>query len=211
MFNKKVFAVGLAGALAVALAGCTSISDVQPSTSASNNGSVSSEVSAAPLPSLNATAQPIETGVVDSTRIVKADAQADLLVYLIEEEKLAHDVYFTLEQLWGSRVLSNILNSEISHQEQVLSLLNVREIADPRSTQIGVFKNTQLQKLYDDLIAKGSKSVKDAFEVGVAIEELDIADITEMLAETLDSDVISTLERLRSASENHLRAFNRQL
>jgi hypothetical protein len=108
-------------------------------------------------------------------------------------------------------VLSNILNSEINHQDQVLALLVAREIADPRSSQVGVFQNAQLQKLYDELIAKGSKSVKDSFEVGVAIEELDIADITEMLAETLESDVISVLERLRSASENHLRAFNRQL
>jgi hypothetical protein len=43
------------------------------------------------------------------------------------------------------------------------------------------------------------------------IEEKDIADISTQLATATDQDVIDVLERLRSGSENHLRAFNRQL
>jgi hypothetical protein len=39
----------------------------------------------------------------------------------------------------------------------------------------------------------------------------DIADITTQLATATDSDIVATLERLRTGSENHLRAFNRQL
>ena len=65
--------------------------------------------------------------------------------------------------------------------------------------------------LYDELIAMGSKSAADAYQVGVLIEEKDIADITAQLATTPDQAVVDVLEKLRSASENHLRAFNRQL
>ena len=163
------------------------------------------------MPEVDVTAQPIETGVETSTKIVAKDESADLLEFLIEEEKLAHDIYQELGAIWGSQVFSNILQSETSHQDQVMALLAARQIQDPRSATVGVFNNPDLQKLYDDLLAKGRLSIKDAFEVGVIVEERDIADITEMLAGTLDADVIATLERLRNASENHLRAFNRQL
>ncbi len=130
---------------------------------------------------------------------------------MIEEEKLAHDVYSAMFDLWGSKVFGNILKSEESHQSQVLTIMNVRDIADPRSSKQGVFENEDLQALYDQLIAKGSKSAVDAYEVGVAIEELDIDDLTKMLATAKDADVIAMMENLRRGSENHLRAFNNQL
>lgn len=146
---------------------------------------------------------------VDTTNVTTATK--DQLLYLIEEEKLAHDVYTKMYELYGERVFGNILKSESTHQSRVKTLLDARNIADPRSSQIGVFTNTELQNLYNELIAKGSQSEKDAYEVGVAIEEKDIKDISDMLAKTFDTDIVSALESLRSGSENHLRAFNRQL
>jgi hypothetical protein len=135
----------------------------------------------------------------------------DQLVYLIEEEKLAHDVYTVMHEKYGARVFGNILQSESTHQGRVLTLLEARNIADPRSSEVGVFKNKDLQTLYDQLIEQGNKSAEEAYRVGVAIEEKDIADIGTMLATVSDDDVVSALESLRSGSENHLRAFNRQL
>jgi len=134
-----------------------------------------------------------------------------LLSYLIEEEKLAHDVYTVLYEEYDSKVFGNILESEAKHQDQVLTLLDDYGIEDPRSDELGVFNDPELQELYDTLIAKGMLSETDAFEVGVMIEEKDIADITDQLENASDEDVIETLERLRSGSENHLRAFNKQL
>lgn len=134
-----------------------------------------------------------------------------LLVYLIEEEKLAHDVYTKLGEIWGAKVFSNIAQSETTHQQEVLKLLNARNIADPRSESLGVFQNSELQTFYDQLIAQGSQSLTQAYKVGVIIEEKDIADISSQLKNANDSDVIATLKKLRRASENHLRAFNRQL
>ncbi len=196
--------------LVTSLAGCSSVVNEEaaaPSASVSQAPNVASSA----LPEVDVTAQPNETGVEKSTRIVAKDESAELLEFLIEEEKLAHDIYQAFGAIWGSQVFSNILQSETSHQDQVMALLAARQIQDPRSATVGVFNNPDLQQLYDDLLAKGKLSIKDAFEVGVIVEERDIADITEMLAATLDADIIATLERLRNASENHLRAFNRQL
>ena len=133
------------------------------------------------------------------------------LVYLIEEEKLAHDVYTAMYEKYGANVFGNILKSETTHQSRVLTLLQARNIADPRSSELGVFNNDELQNLYDALIIQGNKSALEAYKVGVAVEEKDIADISNQLATTTEEDVVTTLESLRSASENHLRAFNRQL
>lgn len=134
-----------------------------------------------------------------------------LLLYLIEEEKLAHDVYTVMHQKYGANVFGNILQNETTHQSMVLTLLQARNIADPRSAEVGVFKNQELQQLYNKLIQQGNQSAQEAYKVGVAIEEKDIADISAQLATATDQDVITTLESLRDASENHLRAFNRQL
>ena len=135
----------------------------------------------------------------------------ELTLYLIEEEKLAHDVYTVMYQKYGAKVFGNILESESSHQAQVLALLQARNISDPRSSEIGVFKNQELQALYNQLIKQGNISATEAYKVGVIIEEKDIADISAQLATTTESDVVATLEKLRQGSENHLRAFNRQL
>lgn len=135
----------------------------------------------------------------------------ELLIYLIEEEKLAHDVYTVLGDMWGSNVFTNILASETQHQEQVLSLLTAYGLSDPRSTELGVFTNPDLQALYDQLIAQGSTSVTDAYKVGVLIEETDIADLSEAMSTTSDQTILSTLQSLLSASENHLAAFQRKL
>jgi hypothetical protein len=148
---------------------------------------------------------PTETGPAT------ADQTAQLLTYLIEEEKLAHDVYTVLYETYGSRVFGNILESESTHQDQVAGLLTEFGISDPRSSEVGVFTDPELQALYDQLIAKGMLSATDAFEVGVIIEEKDIKDISDQLSSASEPSVIDVLERLRSGSENHLRAFNRQL
>jgi hypothetical protein len=147
----------------------------------------------------------------ESEIATQASSTDDLLLYLIEEEKLAHDVYTVLGETWGGNTFTNILASETTHQDQVLSLLNTYGLTDPRSNEIGVFTNPVLQALYDQLIAQGMTSQTEAYKVGVLIEETDITDLTTAISTTSDPVIISTLEKLRSASESHLAAFSKKL
>lgn len=147
------------------------------------------------------------------TAAAEAPSQSidQMLVYLAEEEKLAHDVYAVLGDMWGDQIFTNIQRSEVSHQDQVSALLKTYAISDPRSSELGVFTNPELQALFDQLIAQGSQSVTEAYNVGVLIEQTDIADLQESIAATSDPVILTTLNRLLGASENHLKAFSRKI
>ena len=89
------------------------------------------------------------------------------------------------------------------------TLLVEYDLADPRSDEIGVFTDPDLQSLYDQLVADGSQSRAAAIDVGVLIEQTDIADLTRALDDAAD-DVAVVLERLLAGSQNRLAAFERQ-
>lgn len=139
------------------------------------------------------------------------DERASLL-FMREEEKLAHDVYVTLYDQWGLRVFSNITASEQKHTDAVAALLSAFGLADPTiGNGVGEFTNPDLQALYDELVAQGSVSVTEALKVGVAIEELDIADLEQRIAETDNADIQRVYSNLLAGSTNHLRAFSSNL
>jgi hypothetical protein len=141
-----------------------------------------------------------------------SDAEKATLLFMREEEKLAHDVYVFLYSKWSNKVFDNISASEQTHMEAVLTLINKYELEDPAINEIGKFTNKTLQQLYHDLIESGSISRINAFKVGAAIEEIDIVDLQRELDTNIDNeDIIYVFGNLLSGSENHLRAFVKNL
>jgi len=134
-------------------------------------------------------------------------AESTALLYMREEEKLAHDVYVTLYAQWSLPIFQNISQSEQTHTDAVKALLDRYGLADPGSSEIGVFTNPDLQALYSELVARGSQSLAEAIQVGAAIEEIDILDLQERLAQTDNADIQQVFNNLMNGSYNHLRAF----
>ncbi len=157
--------------------------------------------------------QPVAQGVAlpaaDPAGLSAAESAG--LVFMREEEKLARDVYAALYTQWGLATFQNISQSEQAHMDALLVLLNRYSIADPASAQAGVFTNPTLQALYTDLVARGSQSLAEALKVGGAIEEIDIRDLDQRLAQTDQADIQQVYGSLRAGSENHLRAFTQAL
>ncbi|MCB9433816.1 MAG: DUF2202 domain-containing protein [Ardenticatenaceae bacterium] len=140
-----------------------------------------------------------------------ADEQ-DNLIYMREEEKLAHDVYMTLYTQWNLPIFQNIANSEATHTEAIRTLLLRYGLEDPAVNQgLGSFTNETLQALYEQLVAAGSQSLADALTVGATIEDLDIVDLQDSLAQTDKADISLVYENLMKGSRNHLRAFTNTL
>lgn len=136
------------------------------------------------------------------------DEEAAGLQFMVEEEKLARDVYLTMFEEWDFRIFENIARSEQTHMEAIRTLLDRYDVDDPSAGMaVGEFNNDELQDLYNGLVATGSESLADALLVGGDIEEIDILDLEERIEGTDKADIIQVYDRLLSGSENHQRAF----
>ncbi|MFN8674388.1 MAG: DUF2202 domain-containing protein [Candidatus Sericytochromatia bacterium] len=133
--------------------------------------------------------------------------EKDDLLYMIEEEKMAKDVYVALYDKWKVRSFQNISQSEQFHVDAVKLLLDRHKIENPIDSKAGVFKNSKIQDLYNKLIADGNESLEKALLVGAKIEEVDIKDLSDRMSENTSEDIQVVFDALMSASENHLRAF----
>ena len=144
----------------------------------------------------------------DSENLSTEDQQA--LYFMLEEEKLARDVYGYLGDLWEIPVFENIMQSEIQHVAAVETLLVSYgleyELLDP-----GTFHDQELQALYDELTTAGTEDLEAALWVGATIEDLDILDLQEFIDDTETDAIKSVFESLQCGSRNHLRAFARNL
>jgi len=143
---------------------------------------------------------------------ISADEEAGMLL-MREEEKLAYDVYRKLFDLHGQKIFENISNSEYTHKEAMLALLERYNITDPiGDNAAGVYTNTDLQMAYDSLVAQGTPTLLDALFVGAAIEEMDIFDIENLKTQVVDNDdIIMVYDNLLKGSRNHMRSFNKQI
>ena len=135
-------------------------------------------------------------------------AEVEGLLFMREEEKLAKDVYLTLYEKWGMSIFQNIANAEQTHMDAVKTLIERYGLEDPAvASDIGVFTNSTLQDLYDQLVETGNQSLGDALRVGAAIEEIDILDLEEHIAHTDKADIQMVYDNLMKGSRNHLRSF----
>jgi hypothetical protein len=154
--------------------------------------------------------QKVDSSKPSNTRELTEEQKSELL-YIIEEEKLARDVYTVLYNTWGTKKFYNILNAEENHQNKVAMLLTTYGMPNPTTdNDIGVFKNTELQELYNALIIQWKKSQVDAIQVGILIETTDIADLEKMMPMfSWYNDITQTLEALLASSKRHLAAFQK--
>ena len=134
------------------------------------------------------------------------------LLFMREEEKMARDVYLTLFDLWEHPVFDNISDSEQRHMNAMKNQIDRYGLVDPVTDDtVGVFDNEELGALYLDLVALGGKSLEMALRAGVLIEEIDILDLEDAIAESTHDDVTRAYVNLLRGSRNHLRAFVGQL
>lgn len=136
------------------------------------------------------------------------------LLFMIEEEKMARDVYQQLSAEYPLPVFRNIAKAEQWHYDLVVQTAKDLDIDLPATVEKdspGVFKEKGLQKQYEELIARGKQSLVEALKAGALIEEQDISDLRKRIADLSDQSVRETYQCLEQGSHNHLRAFSRQL
>jgi hypothetical protein len=139
------------------------------------------------------------------------EAEVATLKWMREEEKLARDMYLTLNTYFPAKIFTNIAASEQKHFDALGKKLDLYGIDDPAQEGIGVFTDPDLQALYDELLGLGMVSYVEALKVGVIIEEADLTDL-ELAIEGTDSVPLArTYQHLLTGSEHHLAAFTKLL
>jgi hypothetical protein len=141
-----------------------------------------------------------------------AATEVESLVFMREEEQLAHDVYAVSATLWAPPIFANISASEATHSAAMKALIDRYQLVDPLAGLAeGTFKTPAFQVLYDALVAASRISLVEALKVGVEIEELDIRDITAQKVGVDNADILMVYDNLLRGSRNHLRAYMKVL
>jgi len=142
---------------------------------------------------------------------LSAAEEAEVL-YLREEEKLARDVYLTLAERWQLPIFSNIARAEQQHMDLVFWIIEAQGLIDPVTDDArGAFVDPELDGLYDKLTADGQESLVAALTVGAIIEDMDLADLLDLIEFTDNDQIEIVAYNLAKGSRNHLRAFMRAL
>lgn len=195
---KKLFVLFTVLLLASACSPVTASATLNPAVNVVPSNQVPNQAANTTIPTTSAFAQ--------STSLTKEEQ--DGLLFMREEEKLAHDVYIAMAEKWNMNTFKNISQSETTHTNEVKALLASYQVSDPAAVlPAGQFSNPELQRLYTQLISRGSQSLVEAIKVGAAIEEIDIRDLKEKLLETDKVDIRQVYENLLQGSFNHLRSF----
>lgn len=144
--------------------------------------------------------------------LILSESESQTLLFMREEEKLAHDVYVYAFEKYGLNAFQNIANSESNHVLSVLGVMDYYQISDPlfRSTVPGEFTNPTLINLYSDLISRVDLSLNESILVGLLIEDLDINDLENAISETSQTNITKLYTNLECGSKNHLKAFYHQ-
>lgn len=143
------------------------------------------------------------------TGFAQAADKSDL-IRLYEDEILAQDLYIELGKIYPDiRPLQNIPQSEARHRQVMAGILEKEGIALPKPPEGRKFVTKGLDEIYRDWLEEGRKSEADACRVGVRLEDHDIAEL-RAAAKNFAAHA-EALAGLEAASNNHLRAFHRNL
>ncbi len=138
------------------------------------------------------------------------DAAIDTLLYMIQEEKLAGDLYQNFYEQTGLTVFNRIAKAEDRHMSALVSHAQKIgiDVDALLSLPEGKFANTELQVIYDGLLATGSVSPEAALGVGKMVEQADIADLEDAMVSVVGTRLDKVYGGLLAGSQQHFDAFD---
>lgn len=137
-------------------------------------------------------------------------AGPEALLRLYEEEILAHDLYVALAKEYPDIMpLRNIPQSELRHRQALATILKAEGIRLPKPVRGRRFVSAGLDATFAKWLAEGRESAAAACQAGVRLEDHDIADLRQAQLDFPKHKAV--LAQLEAASNQHLRAFHRNL
>jgi len=141
-----------------------------------------------------------------------AEDEIDDLLYMVQEERLAFDMYNTLYIEYELKIFQQIANSEEKHVAALSELISKYDLTNPNDNMDpGEYLDGVIQALYDQLLEQAMLSRNWAIQTGIDIESLDITDLNTVLARTDAKNLLQAYNHLVEASEKHLESFTEEL
>lgn len=129
-----------------------------------------------------------------------SEKEKERLLYQYSEEMLARDIYNYFYSIYNIETFKNIANSENQHMNAVKTIIERYNLEIPTNYW-------DLQDEFEILKTEWKKWLKQALEVWVKIEILDIEDIIKTMKETDNNDIKLVFANIGWASYNHLKWF----
>jgi len=133
--------------------------------------------------------------------------EKERLLFIREEEKTARDLYTSFYEKDNLSIFMDLAKSEQSHMDQARAIIDKYALTIPGKDKPGVFLNQTLQKVHNELLAKGLLSDQDALKAAATFEEISIMDLEKELAATEAVDIKAMYQGLLAGSRKHLRSY----
>jgi hypothetical protein len=128
------------------------------------------------------------------------------MLFIWEEEKVARDLYTSLYEKNNLSIFMSLMRSEQSHMDQANAIIDKYGLSIPKN-EPGASQNQTLQKIHDELLAKGLQSDQDALKAAATFEEISIVDLEREISTTKTEDIWVVYQGLLAGSRKHLRSY----
>jgi len=147
------------------------------------------------------------TSTATATAVTLTSREKEGMLFIWEEEKAARDLYMSFYDKNNLTIFMNLVRSEQSHMDQAKAIIDKYGLTIPGNDEQGVFQNQTLQKIHDELLAKGLQSDQDALEASATFEEISIMDLEKEISATKTEDTRVVYQGLLAGSRKHLRSY----
>ena len=137
-----------------------------------------------------------------------------VIMYLVEQEKVAHDFYRSLDTMWVTDIFNRVANEEFEHVGKLSAVAAELMISVPNHFNeypAGQFIDSKLRHLYAELMIAANFSLEDAYRTCANLEERKMYDLKMALKEPNFELENLTYKALLIGSEDNFKAFIRAL
>jgi hypothetical protein len=141
-------------------------------------------------------------------------SKESVILYLVEQEKLAHDFYRSLDTMWVTDIFNRVANEEVEHVGKLSAVAAELMISVPNHFNeypMGQFIDSKLRHLYTELMIAANFSLEDAYRTCANLEERKMVDLKMALKEPNFELENLTYKALLIGSEDNFKAFIRAL
>jgi hypothetical protein len=149
------------------------------------------------------------SAISGQTSILSEKEGQDLL-YIIEEERLIHDMLSNAHHNWNIRLFDRLSQAEQGHVDKLVDVACELSWTIPVPYMVnrpGQYENKAIQGLYYDLCSRTEESLEEALLVSALLYELNILDLDRRMLATEKQRLQIVYAHFKKTSKNYLRTL----